>query len=109
MSTKGITHTVLFVLVLSAFAAAPSRAATFNVDSTADAVDANPGNGSCATATQACTLRAAVQESSALSGADIINLPAGTYTLTLTGPDEDGGSTGDLDVSGSLTITGAGL
>jgi CSLREA domain-containing protein len=52
-------------------------AATFNVNSAVDAVDAVPGDGVCATAGGQCTLRAAVQEANALPGADTISLPAG--------------------------------
>lgn len=40
----------------------PAAAATFTVNSTADAVDANPGNGICAASGGACTLRAAIME-----------------------------------------------
>src|SRR6267142_2371732 len=52
-------------------------AATFTVNSTADAVEWNPGDGICETAAGngVCTLRAAIQETNALPGADIINLP----------------------------------
>ena len=58
--------------------AAPSaRAATFTVNSRADAVDAAIGDGACATATGVCTLRAAIQETNALPGNDAISLPAG--------------------------------
>ena len=39
---------------------------------------------------------------------DTINLPAGTYVLTLTGAGEDFGATGDLDIRSELTIAGAG-
>jgi len=83
-------------------------AATFTVNSSVDAVDASPGNGVCATANGACTLRAAIQEANALAGADTIVLPAGIYTLTLAGTDEDSAATGDLDITGELTIAGAG-
>ena len=82
--------------------------ASFTVDSVADAVDAAPGDGVCATAVGACTLRAAVQESNALAGPDAIALPAGVYELTAAGADEDSGATGDLDVRDDLTIAGAG-
>src|ERR1700675_908151 len=75
--------------------AAGARAANFTVTSTADAVDATPGDGVCATATAACTLRAAIQEANALSGADSITVPAGTYTLALLGAGEDAAATGD--------------
>lgn len=96
-----------------------SMMATFNVNSVLDTVDAVPGNGVCADASGNCTLRAAVMEANALAGADIINVPAGTYTLTLpavpltydqerllsTGARQTGG---DLDIlSGDLTIIGA--
>ncbi|MGH9908890.1 MAG: CSLREA domain-containing protein, partial [Pyrinomonadaceae bacterium] len=94
----------VFILTL---AAGRAIAATFTVNSTTDAVDANPGNGVCATSAAVCTLRAAIQEANALAGADTINLPAGTYTLTRTGAGEDAGSTGDLDVTQNLTINGA--
>lgn len=60
-----------------------ARAATFNVNSTADAVDANPGDTLCQTATPGeCTLRAAIEESNANGEADVIRLGTGTYTLT---------------------------
>jgi cysteine-rich repeat protein len=93
--------------VAAVFASLPLAAATFVVDSTTDAVDLLPGDGLCATLAGECTLRAAVQETNALPGADEITLPAGTYVLTLAGP-EDQAASGDLDVTDALTITGAG-
>ncbi len=83
-------------------------AATFTVTSTVDAVDAAPGNGVCATVGGVCTLRAAIQEANALAGADIITVPAGTYTLTIVGAGEDAAATGDLDITSNITLTGAG-
>ncbi|MFQ5967888.1 MAG: choice-of-anchor Q domain-containing protein, partial [Acidimicrobiia bacterium] len=104
-----ITGLTLMVLASQAVVGvAPAFAATFNVDSTADAVDAAPGDGICATGGGQCTLRAAIQEANALAGADTINIPAGTYTLTIAGPGEDAAATGDLDLSSVLTLTGAG-
>jgi CSLREA domain-containing protein len=90
-----------------------TAASTFTVNSTADVVDANPGNGLCDTGNLVgsdpeCTLRAAVQEANALAGTDTINLPAGTYTLTIGGTGEDVAATGDLDITADVTITGAG-
>ena len=69
----------LLALALALVAAFPIPvfAATFNVDSTADEVDATPGDGTCATAGGACTLRAAVQEANATVGLDTVDLPAG--------------------------------
>ncbi len=81
---------------------------TFTVNTTADLQDTNPGNGICADGGGNCSLRAAVQEANALPGADTITLPAGTYGLTLVGGGEDASSTGDLDISSTLTIQGAG-
>ena len=81
---------------------------TFKVNTTADAVDVNPGNGTCATAAGNCTLRAAVQEANAIAGGDwqTINLPAGTYTLTIPGSGD--AESGDLDILDNLKIHGAG-
>jgi len=90
-------------------AAAPSApSATFTVNSTIDATDANPGNGVCETApgNGICTLRAAIQESNTLAGADTINIPTGTFLLTLDGINEDNAVTGDLDIKDDLTING---
>src|SRR5205823_5523236 len=41
-------------------------------------------------------------------GADTITVPAGTYTLTITGAGEDAAATGDLDITEDLTLNGAG-
>src|SRR5262245_49290658 len=96
------------VIVVSLGLSATCWGATFTVNNTGDAVDANIGNGICATAAGVCTLRAAIQEANASAAADMINLPAGTYTLTRTGRNEDNAVTGDLDITRPLTITGAG-
>lgn len=85
-----------------------AQAKRFNVNSTLDAVDANPGDGVCATATGVCTLRAAIQEANALPGADQIFVPGAVYTITIPGADEDCGASGDLDITDDLTIEGAG-
>jgi hypothetical protein len=42
-------------------------------------------DGVCATASGACSLRAAIMEANALPGADTIIVPAGTYVLALAG------------------------
>ena len=58
------------------------QAATFTVNSTADGVDGEPGDGRCVTPNErTCTLRAAIMEANALAGADSILLPAGTVTV----------------------------
>ena len=83
-------------------------AQTFTIDSTNDATDANPGDGVCASSVGECTLRAAIMEANAHAGPDTISVPAGSYILALTGPDEDAGVTGDLDVTDQVTIQGVG-
>ena len=86
-------------------AAAP---ADFIVNSTLDEVDAAAGDGVCATAGGDCTLRAAIQEANALTGARVITLPAGTYTLTIAGRGEFDAATGDLNIGpNGITINGA--
>src|SRR5581483_3773208 len=85
-----------------------ATAATFVVDSTADEVDASPGDGVCQTASMTCTLSAAVQEANHLAGADTIQLPAGAYVLTIPPAADGDAANGDLEVLEDLTVTGAG-
>src|SRR5512139_196008 len=87
-----------------------AASATFMVNSTIDATDASPNNGVCETApgNGICTLRAAIQETNASPGDDTINLPAGTYTVAITGTQEDESAKGDFDITDNLTIIGAG-
>src|SRR5689334_18638946 len=105
------------VLAALAAAAPPAGAAQMVVNATADGVDANPGDGACRTADGKCTLRAAVQEADASQAADTIVLPAGRLTLTRplnfplpsqTADLELDPANGDLDVTGTLTVRGAG-
>ena len=85
-----------------------SQALVFEVTSTDDNPDAVI-DGTCADAEGACTLRAAVQEANAnVPTPDEINVPAGKYVLKETGPDENGAATGDLDLTDTVIITGAG-
>ncbi|MCB1055244.1 MAG: right-handed parallel beta-helix repeat-containing protein [Acidobacteria bacterium] len=99
---------LLLFFVASANAADTDFSDGITVDSTTDAVDVLPGDGICASAANACTLRAAVQEANVTAGADTILLPAGTYTLTLVAPFEagDDASVGDLDITDSVDIVG---
>ncbi len=102
------SRTLFAFLFLLAFPLG-AEAATFNVNSTADLVDTNPGNGVCAAAGGVCTLRAAIIEANALAGGPhTINVPAGHYILTIPGRDEEDGLTGDLDILAGMTIHGAG-
>jgi large repetitive protein len=106
---RTVATTVVAALLGALVTGAPAaHAATYSVNSTADAVDAAPGDGSCATAAGACTLRAAVQEANAHGGADVVTLPPGLYLLSLTGGGEDLAATGDLDVTEALEVNGGG-
>lgn len=73
---------------------------TFVVTSTADAVDANVGNGVCLSTLGGCTLRAAIQEAGASDAFAVIDVRDGVYELNIPGANEDSGATGDLDLQG---------
>lgn len=60
---------VCLVLCGAIFVRRAKGAGPFKVNSNVDASDANPGDGVCATAANACTLRAAIQEVNKLGGA----------------------------------------
>jgi len=94
--------------------AAPT-AVTFTVNSTLDQADDLTIPGTCHTAANTCTLRAAVMQANRTTGLGAtILIPAGTYTLTIPAAGADGEANGDLNLttpgSGSptITITGAG-
>jgi hypothetical protein len=94
--------TLLMLAVLIILAVPPiASPATFTVNRTTDFADAIPGDGRCETApgNGLCTLRAAIEESNALQDQQsVINLPAGTYTLTR----------GSLVITDGVIIRGAG-
>lgn len=107
---------MLAVAVLLAFFSIPAAAATFRVNASVDVNDLEPGNGLCVAylivfppfVLPFCTLRAAIEEANALPGPDQIILPAGTYTLTIAGINEDLAASGDLDITDDLVLSGAG-
>ncbi len=77
------------------------------VNSTADLVDALPGDGQCRTSNNLCTLRAATMEANASGGRWFVGVPAGIYTLaprSLSGSDD---RAGDLDVRPAAVDTPA--
>ncbi len=74
---------------------------TFTVNTTTDSHDATPGDGICAASGGMCSLRAAVEEADALNATVQVNVPAGTYTLSI-------GTTLVVSDVGGLAITGAG-
>ena len=89
-------------------AASPEVSLTFTVDSNADTLDGNPGDGVCLDSSGHCTLRTAVMEANAHAGADIINLSNFDPVLTRSGAGENNALTGDLDIKDALTIAGYG-
>ncbi|MFF4350388.1 choice-of-anchor Q domain-containing protein [Streptomyces sp. NPDC001530] len=115
-TTPAALAAVLFALAAGLTAPATASAAggrDFIVDTTSDAVDADPSDGICRTAAGRCSLRAAVMAANARPGSTIA-LPAGRYRLTippnpllLVGAHPDP-STGDLNVNAPTAIRGAG-
>jgi len=71
----------LVAILAAAVLAGPAHARTFTVDSLPDQGDQSPGDGVCDTDNSGCTMRAAVEEANAFTGADTIVVPAGTYDL----------------------------
>jgi CSLREA domain-containing protein len=94
-------------LMLMAVYAPIARAATISVTTTDDENNVD-GDCSLREAVRAANLNQAVDACPAGSGADTISLPAGNYVLTIAGASEDLALTGDLDITASATITGAG-
>jgi CSLREA domain-containing protein len=86
----------------------PVSAATFTVNTTADARDTQPGDGACRTAANTCSLRAAIQEANAATSADTITVPAGVFSLNASDPGGYTAGTRALQISSNVTIRGAG-
>ena len=85
----------------------PASAATFTVNATLDEPDAVIDGICGSTPSGQCTLRAAIQEANALAGADTITLFPGVFDLTRSGFD-DAAVFGDLDVTDTVEVVGAG-
>ncbi len=96
---------VSFLSVTHFTKAAQPTLITVNTFKDEKAVD---GNCSLREAIRAANLDKKVDACPAGSGADTVYLPAGVYTLSIAGANEDNGLTGDLDILSDLTITGAG-
>ncbi|MCU7852742.1 MAG: hypothetical protein KZQ80_11060 [Candidatus Thiodiazotropha sp. (ex Monitilora ramsayi)] len=87
------------------------------VNSSEDAIDTNPGDGICSSGevingVPTCTLRAAIMEANATQGQDVIEVPNGTYELSLVGngaletDPEKMATIGDLDITDGVSIYG---
>ena len=101
-------RTAAFVaaLLLGSLASTAS-ATTITPNATTDDIT-NNGNCTLREAVQAANTDTAVDQCPAGSGADVIQLGAHTYDLTVTGATEDANQKGDLDVSQPVTIQGQG-
>ena len=86
--------------------------AVFTVNTTADTVDAYPGDGVAADVDGNTSLRAAVMEANAIqTSPDVavhdIQLPVGVYRLTIAAdPDAPGAASGDLDIGFPIRVFG---
>ena len=85
------------LLILLTTAVSPSVAETFVVNTFEDI-----NTGSCSDSE--CSLREAVLRANLIDGQDTIELPPGTYTLTIAGAGEDGAVAGDLDIADSNVL-----
>ncbi len=88
----------VFLIILSFVIGA--NAATFTVTKTADGAD-----GTC---DADCSLREAITGANILAGADVIILPAGTYTTTIATTNDNANANGDFDITESVNIIGGG-
>ncbi len=79
------------------FLSSPAGSAVFNVNTTGDCTT-SPAGTMC--------LREAIILANSNAEDDQINLPAGHYILTIPGRNDDTGATGDLDILGTVSITG---
>ncbi|MBW2683330.1 MAG: hypothetical protein JRC69_07195, partial [Deltaproteobacteria bacterium] len=119
INSKGfsvIGYLLTHFFIMSVMFTNATTAAIFSVNSGYDVNDLEPGNGLCVAyllinppfVLPFCTLRGAIEETNALPGRDTIVLGSGTYRLSLPGPGENQAATGDLDITDSLHIIGAG-
>ncbi|MBJ7454683.1 MAG: hypothetical protein JHC74_01365, partial [Thermoleophilia bacterium] len=95
-----------------AVTAMTAHGATIPVTTTLDGpITGTTNDGLCSLreAVVSATLDTAVQGCPAGSGADVVALPAGTFTLTASGFTDQQGFAGDIDVTGSVVrVLGAG-
>ena len=97
----GLGLTVALLWMLGAGQLPTAYAASYTVTRGDDPAPdgCNPGD---------CSLREAVIAANANAGPDTITLPPDTYILSIAGSGEDAAQTGDLDITESVNINGAG-
>ncbi len=88
----------------------PPPATSFTVNTTTDAHAANPAGGVCADSGGQCSIRAALEVANATNQTITVNIPAGTYTLSLGALDATDTAGVQLVGAGAstTTITGPG-
>jgi len=108
------THRYLVILAIAAAAlslnavvARVGQPTTISVNTTNDDFT-NNGNCSLREAIHAANTNSTVDACPAGDGVDTILLPAGVYTLSIIGANENADATGDLDLTSDMTIHGAG-
>lgn len=107
--TMKVTGLLAASVTMLALSNAPAFASTtITVTTVEDELNAD-GDCSLREAIQAANTDAAVDACPAGSGADTILVPAGTYTIALTGNEEDDNETGDWDIKSDVTLEGAGV
>jgi CSLREA domain-containing protein len=106
------THRYLATLIvlaaalwLNAVVAEVGQPTTIDVTTTNDDLT-NNGNCSLREAIRAANTDTAVDACPAGGSVDTILIPAGVYTLSIAGANENADQTGDLDLTGNLTIRG---
>lgn len=115
ISSMRSRETILRLLILALLAAAvmlatapvpKALAASFVVNSAGDQPDETPGNGVCKIAgSNLCTLRAAVEETNALGGSNLITFNIAAVNLASSLPALTGGST-TIRGNGAVTVDG---
>jgi CSLREA domain-containing protein len=109
MQARHVVRLLLVVLILlAAFSTIdPGYAGASIVVNTFDDELNKDGDCSLREAIIAANTDTAVSGCAAGSGADVISVPFGTYSLTVTGMGEDEAALGDLDILESVTINGS--
>ncbi len=110
-STTSLRLAVLIAFLFSLLifpSSASADSQTIIVDTTIDSND--PAYQGCTAAANDCSLRGAISRANNfVSTSYTIQVPAGVYTLTIPGKDENENATGDLDIRTSMTLQGAGM
>jgi CSLREA domain-containing protein len=99
-----IYFAIIFALILTTVSA--SQAATFTVNTIADAHDPNPGDGICGDSNEGCSLRAALEEANELPGEDHIQFSSAFEAPNP--PNKIVLRFGQLSIHGNITISGPG-